>query len=70
MSLLEEWQTQDSGQLLGEYERPSGEAGSLLDGTEDGLAIGSPQASVDAPIFSLEVVERNVARSVYLVPTA
>ena len=70
MSLLEEWQTQDSGQILGEYERPTGEAGSLREGTEDGLTIGSPHAPVDALIFSLEVVERNVARSVYLLSTA
>ena len=70
MSLLEEWQTQDSGQLLGEYERTTGEAGSLRDGAEDGLAMGSSHAPLDAPIFSLEIVERNVTRSVYLTSTA
>lgn len=62
MSLLEEWQLQETGHLGYEADGLGSSSDFRRSDTLDAREPGSPAASIEAPIFSLELVERNVSR--------
>ena len=63
MSLLEEWQSQEVGRMTLDYPGEDGIDKGIGDFSDDGnLGPASPRLLADAPIFSLETLERNVAR--------
>lgn len=63
MSLLEEWQTQELGRLSLEFDGPSTSLDhDLSGGRDDALGPGSPKSPSYQSVFSLELVERNIAR--------
>lgn len=62
MSLLEDWQLQETSQLEYDADGLRSSSDFRRSDTFDAREPSSPSASAEYPIFSLEVVERNVSR--------